>query len=66
MLRTRERVRDYLDMGVGEVWVVDAEARSVTVCAGATMVEHNTGELTVPETPVVIALAEIFKVLDEY
>ena len=30
------------------------------------MVEHTTGELTVPETPIVLTLAEIFKVLDEY
>jgi Uma2 family endonuclease len=62
----REKVRDYLNMGVTEVWVVDPATRSVSVCAGATTVEHTKGELTVPETPVVIALAEIFKVLDEY
>jgi Uma2 family endonuclease len=53
-------------MGVREVWVVDAEARSVMVYAGTTMVEQTTGELKVPETPVTLALAEIFKVLDEY
>jgi len=66
MLRTRERVRDYLDMGVGEVWVVDAEARSVMIFAGTTMVEQSNGDLRVPETPIVLALADIFKVLDEY
>ena len=66
MSRMREKVRDYLDMGVVEVWVVDAEARSIMVYAGATMVEQTTGELKVPETPVVLTLADIFKVLDEY
>jgi Uma2 family endonuclease len=66
MSRTREKVRDYLDMGVPEVWVVDPQSRSVSVCTGPTMIEHTTGELTVPETPVVLALADIFKVLDEY
>ena len=66
MSRMREKVRDYLEMGVREVWVVDAEARSVMVYAGTTMVEQTTGELKVPETPVTLALAEIFKVLDEY
>jgi Uma2 family endonuclease len=66
MSRMREKVRDYLDMGVIEVWVVDAEARSIMRYAGTTMVEHTSGELTVPETPVVLALADIFKVLDEY
>ena len=64
--RVRERVREFLEMGVAEVWVVDAEARSVTVCAGATMVEHTTGGLRVAETPIVLELAEIFRVLDEY
>jgi Uma2 family endonuclease len=66
MSRTREKVRDYLDMGVPEVWVVDPQSRSVSVCTGPAMIEHTTGELTVPETPVVLALADIFKVLDEY
>jgi Uma2 family endonuclease len=66
MSRMREKVRDYLDMGVVEVWVVDAEARSIMVYAGTTMAEHTAGELAVPETTVVLALADIFKVLDEY
>jgi len=66
MLRTRERVRDFIEMGVPEVWVVDPVTRSISVFSGATMVEHTTGELTVPETPVVVGLADVFKVLDEY
>jgi Uma2 family endonuclease len=66
MQRMRERVRDYLDMGVREVWVVNAESRSVMIFAGMGMVEHSAGEITVPETPVALAIADIFKVLDEY
>ena len=66
MSRMREKVRDYLDLGVVEVWVVDAEARSIMICAGATTIEQTSGDLKVPETPVVLALADIFKVLDEY
>jgi Uma2 family endonuclease len=62
--RTRARVRDFLDMGVLQVWVVDPSTRSVMVFAGTTMVEHSDGELQVPETPVAISLPEIFKVLD--
>ena len=60
------RVREFLEMGAAEVWVVDAEARSVTVCTGVTMVEHTSGSVTVPQTPIVLELAEIFKALDEY
>ena len=65
MLRTRERVRDFLEMGVREVWVVDPTSRTVTICAGTTAVEHTAGELRVLETPIVLALSDIFKVLDE-
>jgi hypothetical protein len=53
-------------MGVAEVWVVDPATRSVMICAGTTTVEQTTGELKVPETPVVLGIADIFKVLDEY
>jgi Uma2 family endonuclease len=62
----RERVRDFLDMGVLQVWLVDPVTRSVIVCSGATMVEHNTGELQIPDTPVVLSLVDIFKGLDRY
>jgi hypothetical protein len=46
------------------VWVVDPATRSVMVFSGTTMVEQNDGELKVPETPVILALADIFKILD--
>jgi hypothetical protein len=36
------------------------------IYTGSAIAEQTTGTLTVPETPVVLALAEIFKVLDEY
>jgi Uma2 family endonuclease len=62
--RTRARVRDYLEMGVAEVWVIDPVARTATVCSGPTSVEHSSGELKVPHTPVTVALADIFKILD--
>jgi Uma2 family endonuclease len=65
MSRMREKVRDYLDMGVPAVWVVDPATRSVMICARTTTEEQADGELAVPETPVVLALADIFKVLDE-
>jgi Uma2 family endonuclease len=64
--RMRAKLRDYLEMGVPEVWVVDPEARTVSIYRGATMVEMSAGELAVPRTPVVITLADIFKVLDRH
>jgi Uma2 family endonuclease len=62
--RTRERVRDFLDMGVRQVWVVDASTRSVMVFEKATMVEHTAGILRVPDTGVEISLADVFTILD--
>ena len=61
-----QNIRDYLDMGVREVWVADPASRTVTVYSGTSSVEHADGELAVPETPVTIVLAELFRVLDEY
>ena len=62
--RVRARVRDYLEMGVLEVWVIDPETRTVSVSRGAETVEHTAGELTVPSTPVVVRLEMIFRALD--
>jgi hypothetical protein len=36
------------------------------IYTGSAIAEQTTGTLAVPETPVVLALADIFKVLDEY
>jgi Uma2 family endonuclease len=66
MSRIMERVRDYLEMGVPEVWVFDTSKRSVLLFAGSTMVEQTQGALKVPETPLILSLADIFQVLDEY
>jgi Uma2 family endonuclease len=66
MSRIMERVRDYLEMGVLDVWVFGTSKRSVLLFAGSTMIEQTQGELKVPETPLVITLANIFQVLDEY
>jgi Uma2 family endonuclease len=64
VVRMGDRVRDYLAMGVRAVWVVDPAQRSITVCVGTTATVLTEGELAVPETPVVLRLGEIFKVLD--
>jgi Uma2 family endonuclease len=62
----RERVRDFLDMGLAQVWVFDTATRSAMIFSASGMVEQNQGELQVPETPVVLSLSEIFKGLDRY
>jgi Uma2 family endonuclease len=64
--KMRTKVRDYLEMGVPEVWVVEPDQRTVSIYSGVTMLEKSTGELSVPRTPVVVTLADIFKVLDRH
>lgn len=61
----RERVSDFLQMGVLEVWLVDPATRSVSVCRGHTATEHTSGEITVPSTPVTLNIEDMFTVLDE-
>jgi len=64
--RVHEKIRDYLHMGVLEVWVVDPSARSIRIFKGSTMVEQAAGEVTVPETSIALALSDIFGALDDY
>jgi Uma2 family endonuclease len=66
MSRMREKVRDYLEMGVPAVWVVDPINRSVMVCAGTSLAEQTEGKLQVVDTPVWLDIADVFKILDEY
>lgn len=61
----RERVRDFLQMGVREVWLVDPASRSVMLCSGNIMVEQTEGTLVLEGTAISIPLAEAFSVLDE-
>lgn len=63
--RMRERIRDYLDMGVPEVWFFDPASRSILLCAGNIMTEQKEGALTLEGTPIHIPIAEIFLSLDQ-
>lgn len=61
----RERVRDFLQMGVREVWLVDPASRSVMLCSGNIMIEQTQGTLLLEGTPISIPVNEAFSVLDE-
>jgi Uma2 family endonuclease len=63
--RMVERVHDFLNMGVRQVWIFDPRLRSAMVCEGSAMVEHTAGQLALPGTQVTVDLAEVFRVLDE-
>ena len=60
----RQRVQDFLDMGVPTVWIVDPETRTAYVCTSAGMTEHLSGTLRAEGTRIELAVEEIFATLD--
>ena len=58
---TQERARDYREMGVETVWIVDPKTRTGRMCSGAQWVEAE--RLEVKGTAVYINLREIFSQL---
>lgn len=61
----RDRVHDYLGMGVPQVWLLDPKTRTAIVCQGNITVEQSAGLLSLPGSPVAVSLEQIFSVLDE-
>lgn len=64
--RVLERVEEYLQTGVPHAWIIDPRSRDIwAVEADGRPVPFTGIELTVPNTPVRIAVQEIFALLDE-
>ena len=61
----RDRVDDYLAMGVEHIWLIDPVTREAWTATPAGYDMLTTGEFTVPGTPIRISLAEVFAELDE-
>jgi Uma2 family endonuclease len=55
---TQERARDYHEMGVETVWIVDPKTRTGRMCSGAEWVEAS--RLIVKGTPLYVDLPELF------
>ena len=63
--RIRKKCDEYLQMGVVEAWIFDAEERLVFVLhRDGTMTTHSSGTLAVKDTAIEVPIAEIFAVLD--
>ena len=56
----RERVDDYLNFGVQHVWIVDPATRRAYICSPTGFQEPEQGVLVVPNTPIRLALSELF------
>jgi Uma2 family endonuclease len=63
--KERTRARDYLNMGVREVWILDPEKRTAYILRGEEMIEQREGVLKLAGTAIELHLAALFAVLDE-
>ncbi len=63
--RMQERIDDYIRMGVQNIWLIDPITRNAWIATADRSHNHVDVELTVPETPIRVSLAEIFAELDD-
>ena len=61
----RERVDDYLVFGIQHIWLLDPGQRRAYVCSSHGFEEPGAPELTIPDTPIRVALAPLWSELDE-
>ncbi len=64
LARFQDRIDDYLAFGVKNVWVIDPETRRVWTADAQGLHLVQSGELTVPGTPIRVVLSELFAELD--
>jgi Uma2 family endonuclease len=62
--RFQDRIDDYLGFGIENVWIIDPERRTAHRATRTGLHIAETGELTVPETPIRVVLSELFAELD--
>lgn len=62
--KMRERLDDYLAMGVAHVWCFEPESREVRIYTATGFDRVTEPELTVPNTAIRINIPEVFSALD--
>ncbi len=60
---TEDRSRDYMNMGVETVWLIDPKTRTGRMCVSN--VWTSASRLEVPATPIYVDLSELFSFLDK-
>jgi Uma2 family endonuclease len=60
----QEKAAEYRAFGVEHIWIIDPEPRIAFRYTGSALEEVQSGELTVPGTPIRVVLAEMFAELD--
>ena len=59
------KAEEYRGFGVENIWIIDPARRVAYRYSGNSLEEIETGELIVPETPIRVALNELFAELDD-
>ena len=62
--RASAKAVEYLDFGVEHVWVIDPSARVAYRGTASGLELISSGELTVPGTPILVRISELFEKLD--
>jgi Uma2 family endonuclease len=62
--RFQDRIEDYLVFGVENIWIIDPERRAAYTATASGLHPVRTNGLSVPETPIRVALSEMFAELD--
>jgi Uma2 family endonuclease len=60
----QEKAAEYRSFGIEHIWIIDPEPRIAYRYTQAALEEVRSGELTVPGTPIRVALGEMFAELD--
>ena len=60
----QSKAEEYRDFGVENIWIIDPARRVACRYDGTSLEEIETGELTVRQTPIRVALSELFAELD--
>ena len=64
MPRTLVRAREFIHVGVPEVWIFDPSRRMAHLYNGTSLMTQVDGLLTVPGTPITVSIAEVFSAID--
>jgi Uma2 family endonuclease len=62
--RLKEKVDEYLAMGVQHIWVFAPPSREAYVCDAAGFHKILTPDISIPNTAIRLTLTEVFSVLD--
>jgi Uma2 family endonuclease len=64
LVRLQDRIDDYLGFGIENIWIIDPERRMARRATRTGLHVVETGELSVPGTPIRVVLSELFAELD--